>query len=116
MSSSSSSSTHQSTGLPSKNNPLASETLIQHPKNANPFIAWSAGARNCPGQKFSQVEFVAAIASLFRNWKIKPVLEKGEDDAAARLRIERLVEKESGMVLLLQMLHPEKAVLTWERR
>jgi hypothetical protein len=56
------------------------------------------------------------MAGLFREWKVKPVTEAGEDDAMARSRIQRLVEEETGMVLLLQMLHPEKAVLTWERR
>lgn len=59
---------------------------------------------------------MAVMAALFRDWKVKPVLELGEDDAMARSRIQRLVEKETGMVLLLQLLHPEKAVLTWERR
>jgi hypothetical protein len=62
------------------------------------------------------VEFVAVMAGLFREWKVKPVPETGEDDAMARSRIQRLVEEETGMVLLLQMLHPDKTVLTWERR
>jgi cytochrome P450 len=96
--------------------PLESESFNSPRKHASPFIAWSAGARSCPGQKFSQVEVVAVMASLFRDWRVKPVPEVGEDDAMARSRIERLVKKETGMVLLLQLLHPEKAVLTWERR
>ena len=103
------------TSNPDKN-PLESESFIPPPKHASPFIAWSAGARSCPGRKFSQVEFVAVMAGLFGAWKVKPVPEPGEDDAMARSRIQRLVERESGMVLLLQMLHPEKAVLAWERR
>ncbi len=99
-----------------KKNVLALESFPPLPKDASPFIGWSAGVRGCPGRKFSQVEFVAVMAALFRQWKVKPVLEAGEDDAMARSRIQRLVEKDSGMVLLLQLLHPERAVLTWERR
>ncbi|KAI1485519.1 hypothetical protein F5X96DRAFT_659588 [Biscogniauxia mediterranea] len=41
------------------------------------FIVWSEGARDCPGRKFSQVEFVATIASLFRDWRVNPVTFEG---------------------------------------
>ncbi|KAK8139321.1 hypothetical protein PG984_002701 [Apiospora sp. TS-2023a] len=59
------------------------------------FIGWSEGERSCPGKKFSQVEFVATIARLFRDrWRL---------------------ETDSAQVLLLQMLHPERAVFSWER-
>ena len=80
------------------------------------FIAWSEGLRVCPGKKFSQVEFVATMAGLFRDWRVEPVLENGEDLAAARKRIIRLVEEDTGQVLLLQMLHPERAPLVWKKR
>jgi cytochrome P450 len=116
ITSGSSPSTYMSASPTRHKHPLESESFNTPRKYASPFIAWSAGARSCPGQKFSQVEFVAVMAGLFREWKVKPVREMGEDDTMARSRIQRLVEKESGMVLLLQLLHPEKAVLTWERR
>jgi cytochrome P450 len=116
ITSTSSASTQTSADSKPDKNPPHSESIIEFPKYASPFIAWSAGSRSCPGRKFSQVEFVAVMAGLFREWKVKPVLEAGEDDAMARGRIQKLVEEDSGMVLLLQMLHPEKAVLTWERR
>jgi cytochrome P450 len=80
------------------------------------FIAWSEGLRVCPGKKFSQVEFVAIMAGLFRDWRVEPVLEKGEDLAAASKRVMRLVEEDTGQVLLLQMLHPERAPLVWKKR
>jgi hypothetical protein len=70
----------------------------------------------CPGKKFSQVEFVAIMAGLFRDWRVEPVLEKGEDLAAASKRVMRLVEEDTGQVLLLQMLHPERAPLVWKKR
>jgi hypothetical protein len=96
--------------------PIESETFNLPRKYASPFLTCSAGARSCPSQRFSQVEFVAVMAGLFRDWKMKAVPELEEDDATARSRIQRLVEQETGMVLLLQLLHPGKAVLTWKRR
>lgn len=80
------------------------------------FIAWSEGLRICPGKKFSQVEFVAAIATVFTNWYVGPVQLPGESIKEARRRVLKLVEEDTGQVLLLQMLHPEKAPLVWKRR
>lgn len=80
------------------------------------FVAWSEGVRVCPGKKFSQVEFVATMAELFRDWRVEPVLEKGEDSMMARNRVMNLVEKDTAQVLLLQMLHPEKAPLVSKKR
>jgi cytochrome P450 len=96
--------------------PIESETFNLPRKYASSFLTWSAGVRSCPGQRVSQVEFVAVMAGLFRDWKMKPVPEFGEDDAMSRNRIQRLVDQETVMVLLLQLLHPGKAVLTWKRR
>ncbi|KAL8913488.1 MAG: hypothetical protein Q9171_001676 [Xanthocarpia ochracea] len=53
---------------------------------------------------------------LFRDFKVKPVPLKGEDDDMARARLLDQIQKETGMRLLLQMLHPEKAVLKWTKR
>ncbi|KAH8704634.1 cytochrome P450 [Phaeosphaeriaceae sp. PMI808] len=78
------------------------------------FIPWSEGVRNCPGKKFSQVEFVATIAALLRNWRVEPKLRPNETMDQARRRILQLVEEDTGQVLLLQMLHPERAPLVWK--
>jgi cytochrome P450 len=80
------------------------------------FIGWSEGTRDCPGRKFSQVEFVATIASIFRDWRVNPVVFEGETIEGARKRVLDLIEKESAMVLLIQMVHPEKAPLVWSKR
>jgi cytochrome P450 len=80
------------------------------------FVGWSEGARDCPGRKFSQVEFVATMASLFRDSRVDPVQLEGETIEAARKRVLNLIETDSGMVLLLQMLHPERAPLIWSKR
>lgn len=80
------------------------------------FIGWSEGARDCPGRKFSQVEFVATMASIFRDWRVDPVIFDGETIEGARKRVLNLIETDSAMVLLIQMLHPEKAPLVWSKR
>ena len=92
------------------------EKFKELPKSNSPFVGWSGGARNCPGRKFSQVEFVGVLVALFRQHKVKPVPAAGEDDAMARARLSEQIRKDTGMRLLLQMLHPEKAVLHWTRR
>jgi cytochrome P450 len=80
------------------------------------YLAWSGGARDCVGRKFSQVESVATIASLFRDWRVDPVLAASETPEDARKRILNQIEFDSAPVLLLQMLHPEKSPLVWSRR
>lgn len=90
------------------------ETIMTPRKGS--FIAWSEGLRICPGKKFSQVEFVASMAAIFRDWYVEPLLEEGESLEVARKRVLKLVEEDTGQVLLLQMLHPERAPLVWKRR
>ena len=70
----------------------------------------------CPGRKFSQVEFVGVLVGLFREYRIRPTRLDGEDDEVARQRLKTLIQKETGMKLLLQLMHPERAVLTVEKR
>ncbi|KAK5996637.1 Cytochrome P450 monooxygenase-like protein [Cladobotryum mycophilum] len=81
-----------------------------------PFLGWSEGARDCPGRKFAQVEFVATISALFKVWRVDPVVLEGETIASVRKRVLNLIETDSAMVLLLQMLHPERVPLIWSRR
>jgi cytochrome P450 len=81
------------------------------------FLGWSEGARDCPGKKFSQVEFVATMAALFRDWRVTPApLHSGESREEAQKRVLDLIEHDSAPVLLLQMLHPEKAPLVWSKQ
>lgn len=91
------------------------DEVITTPEKAL-LIAWSEGLRVCPGKKFSQVEFVACVAVIFREWYVEPVVGDGETVEGARRRVLRLVEQDTAQVLLLQMLHPERAPLVWRRR
>lgn len=80
------------------------------------FIPWSEGERSCPGKKFSQVEVVATLAVIFRQWKVEPVTQGSETLEDARKRVLHQIETDSAQVLLLQMLHPERAPLVWRKR
>ncbi|OTB18118.1 hypothetical protein K445DRAFT_308759 [Daldinia sp. EC12] len=92
------------------------EVLLPPPSRGN-YLGWSEGARDCPGKKFSKVEWVAILAALFRDWKVEPRLLEKETFAEARTRILNFIEKETGYGgLLLQLAHPEKVPLVWSRR
>lgn len=82
------------------------------------FLGWSEGARDCPGRKFSQVEFVATMAALFKDARLDPVqrVEDGETLEAARERVLDHIERDTGYVLLIQILHPERCPLVWTER
>ncbi|PVI04068.1 cytochrome P450 [Periconia macrospinosa] len=79
------------------------------------YIAWSEGNRACPGKKFSQVEHVAVMVAMFRDHVVAPARKEGESMEAARGRAVDTL-KDTGMLLLLQMLHPEKTPLVWQNR
>ncbi|KAL8832105.1 MAG: hypothetical protein Q9191_000462 [Dirinaria sp. TL-2023a] len=98
----------------SSSNPV--EQFKELSSRNSPFVGWSGGAHSCPGRKFAQVEFVGVLVSLFRDFKVKPVLLNGENNVMARARLLDQSRTDTGMKLLLQMLHPEKAVLEWSRR
>jgi cytochrome P450 len=74
---------------------------------------WTAGPRVCPGKKFAQVEFVAVIARLFKNGRVRPKFEAGEKLEDAVRRVKEVVE-DSQLDITLNMIHPERAGLIWE--
>ena len=92
---------------------LAQESLLVPEKGT--FIAWSEGMQNCPGRRFAQVEFVATMAALFRNFRAEPVAGSGETLAEARRRVLEVV-KDSNVELLLQMRDPNSVSVRWSRR
>jgi cytochrome P450 len=94
---------HPTTSQPAHdklNKILESESFQEFPKEDNPFIAWSSGARICPGRKFSQVGFVGVLVGLFRKHRLRPLQLEGEDMEAARQRLNLLVKEDTGMRLL----------------
>lgn len=90
---------------------------IHDPSPKGAYKPWSEGPRVCPGKKFAQVEFVAVMATLFRDWTVRPLVlqEKGESEEEARDRVLRVVE-DSKVTITLQMQKPETVGLVWKRR
>jgi len=78
-------------------------------------MPWSVGPRVCPGQKMSQVEFVAVIATLFRRCSALPVVREGESTELARQRLLHLLQ-DSQPVLTLQINKPEDVHIHWAKR
>lgn len=93
-------------------NPFDRESFHAPPEGS--YVPFSEGARSCPGRKFAQVEHVAVMATLFREHRVQPVLQPGEYMEQALKRIMKVVD-DNGMVLLMQMLHPQNAVLEWRK-
>lgn len=79
------------------------------------YIPWSEGNRSCPGKRFSQVEHVAVMTAMFRDYYVMPKRSDGESDQVARERAKATLS-DTGMLLLLQMLHPEQTPLVWQKR
>jgi len=78
------------------------------------YIPWSEGARICPGRKFAKVEFVAAMAALFRANTVHVVPRDGESVQDAQSRILYVVE-DSEVDVMLKMKQPESVTLMWVR-
>ncbi|KAJ4374838.1 hypothetical protein N0V83_001916 [Neocucurbitaria cava] len=81
------------------------------------FMPWAWGQRVCPGKRFSQVELVAVLASLFRDWKVDIVPEQGEtlEQARARAWVSSLKVDHQGH-MLHEMVNPQGVGLVWVKR
>ena len=92
---------------------LDAETLFVPAQGT--YFPWSDGQRNCPGKKFSQVEFVAVIATLLHEHRVKVERKVGESEEQAQRRVLETVD-DSAVRMLLQMKDPERVAVTWTRR
>jgi cytochrome P450 len=90
---------------------LEQETLFEPKKGT--YFPWSGGARVCVGKKFSQVEFVAVVASLFFKHRVYPVAGARETIEQARLRVVKIVE-DSLLRMTLQVRNPDLAAVSWK--
>lgn len=88
------------------------ETLITPSRDT--YFPWSDGPHNCPGVKFSQVEFVAVLAFIIRQHQLTIMQEDGETEEEARMRVQKVVN-DCDMQLLLRMRDADKAKLKCER-
>jgi cytochrome P450 len=78
------------------------------------FLPWSGGPRVCPGMKFSQVEFAAVFATLFRSARCEPLRQGAETELAAQARLEGIMA-ESISKLTMQVRDPAEVRLRWTR-
>lgn len=78
------------------------------------FIPFSDGARACLGRKFANVEFVAILAILFRDYSVELEVKEGETWEDAKRRAWEHVE-DSGSVITLQPKGPDIGV-QWVKR
>lgn len=85
--------------------------LIKPPKDT--FLPWSAGLRVCPGMKMSQVEFVATMATLYRNARCEVLPSTAnETQEEGRKRLVDIME-DSISKLTLQVKDGNEVKLRW---
>ncbi|KAF7901053.1 hypothetical protein EAF00_003274 [Botryotinia globosa] len=77
------------------------------------FFPWSDGPQNFPGQKFSQVEFVAVLAILLRH-RVSIVQNDNETPEKAKERA-LAVTQDCDMEFLLRMRDADQVNLTWKK-
>ncbi|KAJ5274063.1 hypothetical protein N7478_009188 [Penicillium angulare] len=66
------------------------------------YFPWADGGHSCPGNKFSQVEFVAVIAKLLCHYRVRAVPSPGETCGQTRSRI-LATTQDVDLQLLLRM-------------
>lgn len=91
----------------------AREVLIK-PRRGT-YFPWSEGPMNCPGRKFSEVEFTAVIACLMSTHQLSVVRDSSEDECQARQRVRKVVN-DCDNQMLLKMRDPGRVRLRCERR
>ncbi|KAL2273597.1 hypothetical protein FJTKL_04194 [Diaporthe vaccinii] len=96
-------------------NILDSEEIAPPPVAKESFFPWSLGARNCPGKKFAQVEFVAVMSYVLRLYKVEAIPLEGETPRDTRERIWDWTQ-ESKAEVTINFREPEKYALRLVRR
>lgn len=92
------------------------EELAQPPVAKETFFPWSLGQRDCPGKKFSQVEFVAVLACVLRFYRLECLpIHEGETLEEKRTRIWAW-SRDSGVELSLNFKEPNKYGMRLSRR
>jgi cytochrome P450 len=81
----------QHLSIPNNKPTISFEDEVLAPDISAHFLPWAWGQRVCPGKRFSQVEIVAVLAALFRDWKVGIVPERGESLEEGRARRGKVV-------------------------
>lgn len=96
-------------------NILDLEEVAPPPVAKESFFPWSLGARNCPGKKFAQVEFVAVMSYVLRLYRVEAIPLRGETPEDTRKRIWDWTQ-ESKAEVTINFREPEKYALRLVRR
>ncbi|KAJ9654829.1 hypothetical protein H2198_006184 [Neophaeococcomyces mojaviensis] len=89
------------------------EELLQPEHGA--FLPWADGPRICIGKKFSQVEFVATIATLFSEYRVEPVRNKSSDNGSnINKELDEMLKDSEIATATLQMRQPKRVRLAWK--
>lgn len=94
---------------------LDAEEVAPPPVAKESFFPWSLGARNCPGKKFAQVEFVAVMSYVLRLYKVEAIPLEGETPEDTRRRIWDWTQ-ESKAEITINFREPEKYALRLVKR
>lgn len=105
---------------------VASEVLLDLPASVGERMAasggkgiayfpWSSGGRVCPGKKFSQVEVLAFVSSLLRDYRLEVVPEGLETEEQARERCFEVIQ-DSETQITLQMRRSDTVYLRAVKR
>ncbi|KAL4971987.1 cytochrome P450 [Aspergillus desertorum] len=76
------------------------ETPNIHKPVRGAFIPFSDGLRACMGRKFAQLEFIATLAVIFRQYRVTLVRLRGETEEYARKRVEKALRGSSTSLTL----------------
>ncbi|TQS33932.1 hypothetical protein Golomagni_05708, partial [Golovinomyces magnicellulatus] len=90
---------------------LANETFFE--PRPGTFLPWSAGAQNCPGKKFADVEAAALVLRLLHRHHIKVKLEPGESEESGFARAKACMD-DVDCSLVLRMVDPLNTKLIYE--
>lgn len=83
----------------------STESVFTPPRET--YFPWSDGPQNCPGLKFSQVEFVAVLSCLLREHRVKAVSEGKESAEEVSKRVKGVID-DYDATMLLKMRDPDR--------
>lgn len=73
------------------------ERLKDAPKSTI-YAPWTAGLRVCPGKKFSQVEFTAAMLAILSEYRIELAMKRGQTEGDARKHLFSVIRDIDGVI------------------
>lgn len=94
---------------------LDAEEVAPPPVAKESFFPWSLGARNCPGKKFAQVEFVAVMSYVLRLYRVEAIPLEGETKEDTRRRVWDWTQQSKAEVTI-NFREPEKYALRLVKR